>query len=38
VVTHAEGQPLSLAKPHPAASATPELHEQFLELLRMNSK
>jgi myo-inositol-1(or 4)-monophosphatase len=37
-VTHADGQPLTLARPHPAASATPELHEQFLELLRLSSK
>jgi myo-inositol-1(or 4)-monophosphatase len=34
VVTHVGGGPLSLAKPHPAASANPALHRLFCELLR----
>jgi myo-inositol-1(or 4)-monophosphatase len=34
VVTHVGGGPLTLAAPHPAASANPALHRQFCELLR----
>ena len=33
VASHWSGSPLDLEQPHPAVSATPELHRQFLELL-----
>ena len=33
VVTHWSGEPFGLDRPHPAASATPELHQHFLALL-----
>lgn len=33
VVTHWSGEPFELSRPHPAASATPELHAKFLRLL-----
>ena len=33
VVTHWSGDAFDLTQPHPAASATQELHDQFLELL-----
>ncbi len=32
-ITHWSGESFNLDRPHPAASATPELHKQFLELL-----
>lgn len=33
IVTHWTGSPFELSQPHPAASATKKLHQQFLELL-----
>lgn len=33
VITHWSGEVFDLERPHPAASATPELHRRFLQLL-----
>ncbi len=34
VVTGLDGEPLQLTEPHPVTSASPELHEEFCQLLR----
>lgn len=38
VVSHWEGRPLELREPHPAASATAELHRRFLDLLASHNR